>query len=473
MWNFKPDSAQIAAISEDGHQITYGQLYKLSKEIKQHMSKRSLVFSLCENTIGSLVGYVSFLENDVVPLLLDSGLDKELLDHLVDLYHPSYFWIPERMKESFEKKDTTLEIVWKAEGYILCKTNLEAYPLYNDLALLLTTSGSTGSPKLVRQSYTNILSNATSIAEYLEITSRERPITSLPMNYTYGLSIINSHLLQGATLLMTTKGLMQKEFWQFFKAKGATSIAGVPYNYEMLKRLRFFRMELPSLKTMTQAGGKLSPELHKEFAEYAEDTNRRFYVMYGQTEATARMSYLPYKESLRKYGSMGIAIPGGKFALIDVDGQAITEPNITGELVYYGANVTLGYAECGEDLIKGDEWQGKLITGDMAQRDAEGYYKIVGRKKRFIKIFGNRVNLDETERMIKTAFENTDCACTGIDDHMHIYITNAKDQVAVKHFVTEKTGIHFSAFDVESIEKIPKNEAGKTLYKKLENETLI
>ncbi|MEG0509566.1 MAG: AMP-dependent synthetase, partial [Eubacterium sp.] len=124
-------------------------------------------------------------------------------------------------------------------------------------------------------------------------------------------------------------------------------------------------------------------------------------------------------------------------------------------------------------LIKGDEWQGKLITGDMAQRDAEGYYKIVGRKKRFIKIFGNRVNLDETERMIKTAFENTDCACTGIDDHMQIYITNAKDQVAVKHFVTEKTGIHFSAFDVESIEKIPKNEAGKTLYKKLENETLI
>ncbi|MEG1107021.1 MAG: hypothetical protein RSE20_09820 [Eubacterium sp.] len=118
MWNFKPDSAQIAAISEDGHQITYGQLYKFSKEIKQHMSKRSLVFSLCENTIGSLVGYVSFLENDVVPLLLDSGLDKELLDHLVDLYHPSYFWIPERMKESFEKKDTTLETVWKSEGYI-------------------------------------------------------------------------------------------------------------------------------------------------------------------------------------------------------------------------------------------------------------------------------------------------------------------------------------------------------------------
>lgn len=469
MWNFNPYPNKYAAISETGETITYAELKSFAQEMHTQIPERALVFSLCENTIGSLAGYVGFLENKIVPLLLDNGMDAELLEQLIALYHPSYLWLPEAMKESFlkQKVHQNNTEVWRSRGYVLLKTHLAPYPLNDALALLLTTSGSTGSPKLVRQSTQNIQANAESIAEYLELTEAERPITSLPMNYTYGLSIINSHLLKGATLLMTTKSFMQKEFWQFFKEQEATSIAGVPYNYEMLKRLRFFRMDLPSLKTMTQAGGKLSPELHKEFAEYAQATNRRFYVMYGQTEATARMSYLPYQEALRKYGSMGVAIPGGKFSLIDVDGKSFDEAEKVGELVYEGPNVTLGYAERGEDLIKGDERKGVLITGDMAKKDDEGYYYIVGRKKRFVKIFGNRVNLDETERMIKTAFENLDCACSGVDDHMKIFITNEAETESVKQYVSEKTGLHFSAFTVKAIDTIPKNEAGKTLYKNL------
>lgn len=469
MWHFNHDKNNLAAITETGEQITYAELNAFSEAMRSKINERALVFSLCENTIGSLAGYVGFLNNRIVPLLLDRHLDHELLAFLTDLYHPSYFWLTKEMEESFlnEKQHQSYTPIWEKHGYVLIETHLKAYPLNDDLTLLLTTSGSTGSPKLVRQSAQNIQANAESIAEYLELTEVERPITSLPMNYTYGLSIINSHLLKGATLLMTTKSFMQKEFWQFFKEQGATSIAGVPYNYEILKRLRFFRMDLPSLKTMTQAGGKLSPELHKEFAEYAQATNRRFYVMYGQTEATARMSYLPYQDALRKYGSMGIAIPGGKFCLIDVDGKPFDEAEKVGELVYEGPNVTLGYAERGEDLIKGDERQGRLVTGDMAKRDEEGYYYIVGRKKRFVKIFGNRVNLDETERMIKTAFENLDCACSGVDDHMKIFITNEAETEAVKQYVSEKTGLHFSAFEIKTIDQIPKNEAGKTLYKKL------
>jgi acyl-coenzyme A synthetase/AMP-(fatty) acid ligase len=288
------------------------------------------------------------------------------------------------------------------------------------------------------------------------------------MNYTYGLSIINSHIWVGATILITDKSLMQKEFWSFFKEQKATSFGGVPYTYEMLRKLRFMRMDLPSLRTMTQAGGKLTPELHEEFAEYAKSNGKKFVVMYGQCEATARMGYLPSEMAVEKKGSMGVAIPGGRFTLIDVNGEKITQPFVTGELVYDGKNVTLGYAECGADLIKGDERHGHLQTGDMAQFDEDGCYYIVGRKKRFLKIYGNRVNLDEVDRLIKGKFDEIDCACAGVDDHMYIFLNESGREDEVKSFVSEKTKLNPAAFKTVVIDEIPKNDAGKTLYRELE-----
>ena len=229
--------------------------------------------------------------------------------------------------------------------------------------------------------------------------------------------------------------------------------------------MRFFRMDLPSLKTITQAGGKLTVELTREIAEYSLKNDVKFFVMYGQTEATARMGYLPYEYCLNKCGSMGIAIPGGKFYLIDDDERIIEDSDVVGELVYEGDNVTLGYATCIEDLKKDDERNGKLVTGDMAKRDNDGFYYITGRKKRFIKIFGNRVNLDEVERLIKGKV--CECACVGNDDHMKIFITNSDKSLEVKEFIIEKTGLNHIAFEVIAIDEIPKNEAGKTLYSKL------
>ena len=332
--------------------------------------------------------------------------------------------------------------------------------------MLLTTSGSTGSPKFVRQSYTNIKANTNSIIQYLELDSSERPITTLPMNYTYGLSIINTHLAVGATILLTDKTLMQKEFWTFFKEQKATSFGGVPYTYEMLDKLRFMRMDLPTLRTMTQAGGKITPELHEKFAQFAFENNKKFIVMYGQCEATARMGYLPPESAVQKKGSMGIAIPGGSFSLIDIDGNEITNPNTPGELVYKGANVTLGYAENGNDLVKGDERNGVLITGDMAQFDDEGFYYIVGRKKRFLKIYGNRVNLDEIDRMIKAEY-NIEVASSGIDDCMYIFVTESDKADSVRNYVIGKTKLNPVAFKVIVIDEIPKNDSGKTLYREL------
>lgn len=458
----KKNQNAVAAISDQNEKVTYGDLVEFSRKLGELLPKRSLVFSLCHNQIGSLMGYAGFLSSGNVPLLLSADLDAELLQYLLDTYKPNYLWIPDNQIENFEG-----EMIIRQYGYALISYSEERIALYPELALLLTTSGSTGSPKLVRQTYQNIESNAKSIMTYLELDETERPITMLPMNYTYGLSVINSHLLAGATVLMTDESYAQKGFWTFFKQEQATSIVGVPFTYEILKKLRFFRMELPSLRYMTQAGGKLLPELHREYAEYAQENNKRFYVMYGQTEATARMSYLPYEKSLEKYGSMGIAIPGGAFSLIDVDGNPIADSDVVGELVYEGPNVTLGYAQCQQDLSKGDERNGVLVTGDMAKRDADGFYYIVGRKKRFLKIYGNRVNLDECERMIQSNYEGIECACVGEDDHMHIYVTQKGREQDVVDFISMKTGLNRKAFEIHYIAEIPKNESGKKQYNEL------
>lgn len=465
MWNFERYSDKKAVISSEGIELTYNELNNQVQSFQKVVENRCLIFSLCSNSIGSLIGYAASINIHIVPLMLDANLENDLLDNLIKTYCPQYLWIPTGKKDMFPN----YEICYQAFNYLLVKTHYEnIYPLNDQLALLLTTSGSTGSPKLVRQSYVNLYENAKSIVEYLNLDSNERPITTLPMNYTYGISIINSHFLVGATILLTDKGIMQKEFWDFFQNKEATSFGGVPYTYEMLNRIRFFQMKLPSLKTMTQAGGKLIPELHKKFAEFANSTNRNFIVMYGQTEATARMGYLPAEKSLEKCGSMGIAIPGGRFSLINSDGQLINDADITGELVYEGKNVTLGYAENGIDLIKDDEFHGRLETGDMALKDRDGYYYIVGRKKRFLKIFGNRINLDEIERMVKSEFSSLDCACGGIDDRMTIFITNHISEKEVQSFISQKTKLNPKAFSIVTIDSIPQNEAGKTQYKELE-----
>lgn len=454
----------VAVITEEGEAVTYRKLSLYCEKLVQNIKKRCLVFNLCSNTLGSLVGYVAFLNNDIVTLMLSDKLDTSLLEHYINTYKPDYLYVPDFAVEKFNQ----LKTVYSDIGYSLLKTeHSQEYVLNNDLALLLTTSGVTGSPKLVRQSYTNIKANTESIVEFLEVSEQERAITTLPMHYTYGLSIINSHLSVGASIVISEKGVMQKDFWQQLNEYRVTSFSGVPYTYEMLDRLKFFRMNLPSLKTLTQAGGKLGSDLHLKFAEYAIENDKKFFVMYGQTEATARMSYLPADKSLQKCGSIGIVIPGGDFYLIDESGNKILNSDTVGELVYSGKNVMLGYANSGEDFGLGNEQQGLLHTGDLAKFDNDGFFYIVGRKKRFLKLFGNRINLDEIEFLIKKEF-SLECACVGKDDNMIIYITDDELSKKVLGFVSKKTGINSAAFKVRYLNNIPKNEAGKTLYKELE-----
>ena len=464
MWNLSTFKNHTALVDEKGEVWTYARLAQAAGELAEHMPRRCLVFSLCSNTPGSVVGYVTFLNHRIVPLMLDRHVDRALLDSFLETYRPGYLWLPQE-----DSAALLGDPVYSAHGYTLLKRAEERpFPLYNELALLLSTSGSTGSPKLVRQSYENIAANTRSIVEYLELDATERAITTLPMNYTYGLSIINTHLHVGASLILCPYTVLQREFWELFAEQRATSFGGVPYTYEMLDRLRFFQRKLPSLRTLTQAGGKLLPQLHKKFAEYARREGKRFIVMYGQSEATARMAWLPADKALEKCGSMGISIPGGRFHLLDENGQEIQTPHAVGELLYEGKNVTLGYAECGDDLGRGDEFGGRLLTGDMAFFDEDGFYTIVGRKKRFLKIFGNRVGLDETERLLKAHFPGLECACAGKDDAMHVFITEKGACAAVKKFLAEKTRLNSTAFHVQALEEIPKNDAGKIQYAALE-----
>ena len=449
-------------ITDAGETMQYGQLKEEVDKLTPFLHPHKLAFCLCRNQIGCLMGYITFMNAGVPVVLLDGQKNEEVVESLLTIYKPAYLWVSEDRTELIKDH----KVLYSTHGFSLVAYNEQAGKIHPGIALLLTTSGSTGSPKLVKLTRENLLSNAESIAGYLSITSDERPVTSLPMHYSYGLSVINSHLIKGATILMTDKAVIQKEFWNFAEEQHATSIAGVPYTYEMLRRLRIFRMDLPDLKTMTQAGGKLNAKIAEEYIRNAKETGRRFFVMYGQTEATARMSYLPQEHALEKYASIGVAIPGGSFSLIDVNGNEITEPEVDGELVYKGANGSMGYAECIADLAVGDENHGELHTGDIARRDADGYYYITGRMNRFVKVWGNRCNLDAIEQLVKLIIVN--CACVGVDDLITIFVTEEGLDSQIKTMLSDKMGLNNRAFAVKVISEIPKNASGKIQYAELQ-----
>lgn len=449
----------IAVETEHGKIMTYAQLKEDSDSIAAEMEPRKFTFCLCENTIGSFVGYVAFMMHNIPTVLLDASKDSSVIGSLIEHYKPTYIWKPNN--GHIDTTDGT-EIILKYEDYELVKTEYDGYEIHPDVLLCLTTSGTTGSPKLVKLTEKNLSSNAESIAEYLKITEKERAITSLPMYYSFGMSVINSHLIKGATLLLTDKAVIQREFLTFLKDGKATSIAGVPYTYEMLRRLRFLKMDLPELKTMIQAGGKLNANIVKEYVEAAQANGKEFIVMYGQTEAAPRMSYLPFDKALEKYASIGIAIPGGKLFVRDVYDQEITTPDTDGELIYEGPNVCMGYADCIEDLAKGDENHGVLHTGDVARFDSDGYFYITGRMKRFVKVWGNRCNLDATEQLVKVI--TTSCACVGVDDKITIFVTQEGLDEKIKSFLVEKTGLNIRAFEVKIIDSIPTLPSGKLDY---------
>jgi long-chain acyl-CoA synthetase len=455
---------------DDGRVIHSGMLGDsgLRKAVKE--TSRRLVLCFCDNRSESLLGYLAFLACGAVPLAVGIGITEPQLKNLLKAYSPDFVWIP----VSRQLEVPASRALYHLDEYCLLAVDSNcSYELHDSLALLLSTSGSTGSPKFVRLSSENISSNAISISEYLEINSDEKPITTLPPSYTYGLSIIHSHILKGAPIALTNKTFFDRGFWDFLKATGATSFGGVPYHYEMLRKLKFSRMDLPSLRTLTQAGGKLAPAATKEMAEECVRRGIRFFTMYGQAEATARMSYLPHSRAVDKAGSIGRAISGGEFWLEDDSCQKVAGPEATGELVYRGKNVCMGYAESYRDLCRGDDFGGVLRTGDLARRDGEGDYHIIGRKKRFLKIFGHRINLLDVEQMLSSL--DYDVACGGRDDLLLVYLVKPETggPQRIKEKLVAELKVAPGAVKIFGVSELPRNEAGKIQYAQLEESSAV
>jgi len=449
-------------IEENGERHQVNEMLSEGDELFRTIPPRSLALLLCKNQYESIFFYINSVEKNVVPIMVDAESDYSLVNALVAKYQPDYVFAPSLEEIHFERylfeKNFRNYTLYKFNGH-------NPITLNSELALLLSTSGTTGSPKLVRLSYGNLISNASSISQYLELNSSEIAISNLPMSYSYGLSIINSHLFVGGSVVMTNESITQRGFWELFKNYKVTSLSGVPYTFEILKQFRLLNSELPSLKMLTQAGGKLSNELIQYFAQVSINKGFRFFVMYGQTEGTARLSYLPPQYITEKLGSIGIPIPNGEFHLLDNNGNEIVDSGTCGELVYNGPNVMLGYAECKADLTNGNENNYKLYTGDIAFFDSEGFFFISGRIKRIIKLLGNRINLDELEILLLDI--GIVSACTGKDNALVVYIIKSENNEIVKEFLTQKLRIHFSVFEIKLINAIPKSTSGKTLYSKL------
>ncbi|MBP0600709.1 AMP-binding protein [Herbaspirillum sp. LeCh32-8] len=452
-----------ALIEEDGRTLSYAALHEAIDQGAGQFPPGELLFIVGGNDLATMLCYLRAQRGGAVALLLERTMPREALARLVGTYAPSLVFAPASI---LDFPDDALQLHEEGEYglYRLRSAPTGAQALHPDLGLLLATSGSTGSPKLVRLSMANLAANAGSIAQFLDITCEERAVTSLPLNYSYGLSVINSHLYAGAAVVLTNRSLMDTKFWQLVRDQRITSFAGVPFSYDMLLKLRLARIDMPSVRTLTQAGGRLDAAKMLQVAQICRDKGIRFVPMYGQTEATARIAWLAPEDVERKPGSIGRAIPAGRLWLESDDGRVLERPGDTGELMYAGPNVSLGYAESAADLALGDVNGGVLRTGDIARFDEDGCFYIEGRRQRFLKIFGVRISLDATERIL--AELGITGAAHGVDDRLTIHAVGADqwDAPTLRAELARRIGVHPTAITVATLDELPRLPTGKVDY---------
>ncbi|MFB0958067.1 MAG: AMP-binding protein [Clostridiaceae bacterium] len=454
---------QMALIDDAGNRLSYGELVSHINTYPKVRS-RAVIFVLAENRTSFVASLLALWNQGAIPLILSRNLERDLLDHLYETYRPAYFLAPNDLTPSLPGISVHQDM-----GTHLLETAHEPYPVHADLDLLLSTSGSTGSPKLVRFKRGNMESNAVNVAKVFGWTSQERQLSNLPLNYVMGLNAMLSHLTVGATVLLTDANLMEQSFWDFARSERATNFTGVPFSYELLLRLRPERMNLPHLTTFAQGGGKLSEKTFQKMAQLCHRNNWRFIATYGTTEASARCAFLSPELALDKTLSIGSAIPQVQLKLVDSQGQPVTEPHTEGELIVNGTNVSLGYAVCQSDLTRGDDFSGTYATGDLAWFDEDGCYYISGRTKRFVKLLGNRIGLDECEQILWSDCQ-INAVCIGKEDLLLILVPEETDAERLRTTLAHKLKLQPSLFQVKVHGTLPRNEAGKILYRILEQE---
>ena len=403
-----------------------------------------LAFVHARHDIETIIAYVGAVRAGLAVHLLNPDRPADNA-RLIDLYQPEFVIEPGAPVER--------------------RNGGNAARVHPDLAVLLSTSGSTGTPKLVKLSRENIESNTRSICEYLRIAPTDRSVTNLGAHYSYGLSVINTHLASGASLLVTDTPFEEARFWQDMRDYQVTNFSGVPHHFERLTKLGLDLGKYPHLRFLTQAGGRLSPDLVRDFAEQAERADCEFFVMYGQTEAAPRMSYLPPHLARVRPSSIGIAVKGGRMWLADAQGEAIGGEGEEGELLYAGPNVMCGYAHTRSDLQEMTALE-VLHTGDLAVFDTDGLFYLTGRNSRIVKPFGLRLSLDEIEGWLRE--EGSDCAVIGNDEEIVIIIAQgAVDVAGLRQMLTERTGLPLTSFRIETARELPLLANGKLDYRQL------
>ena len=448
-----PDSLQTfgestAVIDHDGRAISFNDLRERADRIAERLGQtRRLVFVEASNTIDSLAAYVACLRGRH-PVHLFGHQSAPHLEALIEAYRPNAV---------LRLNGSEIDLRWIHRGTV---------DLHPALSVLLSTSGSTGSPKFVKLSHRNIESNTQAIAQYLALDSSERAMTTLPFHYSYGMSVVNAHLLCGGALSLTNYSVTDAKFWDAFRKTGATSFAGVPYTFEALNQSEFTFENLPTLRYATQAGGRLNPALISHFARLSSARGWRFVVMYGQTEAAPRIAYLTPDLVEAFPHSIGVPIPGGRIELLGDDGREIVEVDRPGQIAYSGPNVMMGYAERPEDLAI-DETPARLLTGDVGCRNAQGLSYIVGRTSRFVKPFGTRLNLDDVEARLQADVAGAKCA--GDDQRIVIAVGPGQREAGVgaaAHIARSAKMPQF-LFEVIEFPELPRLPSGKIDYARI------
>lgn len=433
-------SDDAPAVVTDHEVLTHAALARrVADRARSWGPARRLVLVEGANDLDALVAYLAALQHGHVALVVPDGREAQRAA-MVAAYDP--------------------DIVCTAGAPDDVRRDASAHELHPELALLLSTSGTTGSPKLVRLSRDNVASNATAIADYLRLTPDDRAITALPLHYCYGLSVLHSHLVAGASVVLTSLSVVDECFWDLFVRTGATSFAGVPHTFDLLATSGFEDRDLPRLRQVTQAGGRLDADAVRRWSRFGRSRGWDLVVMYGATEATARMAWLPPDLAEDHPGAIGVAIPGGELRL---DETVDDRPGI-GELVYTGPNVMLGYAEAPADLALGRVTT-ELRTGDLARR-VDGLLEVVGRRNRYGKVFGLRIDLDAVEQTLRATLDRH-ARVVATERMVHVFLTHGRASVAARSLATSHSGLPAHAVRVTVLAQVPLTSTGKTDYSAL------
>lgn len=417
-------------------------------------AEKSFVFVLVRNDLATVTAILAAWARGHAVALLDAKAAPEVLQGLVEIYDPEFFVFEGSAPLPVDELSTLHGVSVGRRG------GRRAERPHPDLALLLSTSGTTGSAKFVRLSAEAILTNARQIAAALDIGPTDVGVGHLALHYSYGWSVLASHLVSGASVALMDDSIMSPTFWPTVEAAGGTHFPGVPFHYTALARFGLGVVPT-SVRTFTQAGGALDLRFQRKIHEQARARAAGFFVMYGQTEAAPRITTLPREAFEAKAGSVGVALEGGSLAILTDDGHP-ARPGESGHVIYSGRNVMMGYATCRSDIARPDEQLGRLETGDLGYMDEDGYLFLTGRSKRISKIFGLRISLDEIETRLA---EIGPCAALDAQERILIFHeADASDMRTRLSALAEALGLPSAAFNARVVESLPRKASGKLDY---------